>query len=144
MGIHKAHSHIKGERSTVKKLVQFGLTLLFPGSLDTVLLRQDPQSVFRITGLAQPLNAQQNQNGVPDPPTINTAFFQWIIPNALNSAGKQHSINPNVGNVKHPRQLELETTLRSTHIWSVSEPPGAGYLMAPAPTLVLAGRRAKR
>lgn len=72
-------------------------------------------------------NTQQNQNDVPDPPTIDTAFFQYITPNALNSAGEDHYINLNAGIVKHPRQLELQTSMRSAHIWSVSEPPGAGY-----------------
>ena len=68
-------------------------------------------------------SAQQNQTDVPGLP--NTAFFQYITLNALNSAGEQSHINPHVRNAKQPGQLEPEATMRSAHIWSISEPPGA-------------------
>ena len=61
--------------SAVKKLVSFGSALLFPSSLDTV---------HSLTGFSEHIhkcwpsptsNAQHNLNDVPDPPTINAAFF---------------------------------------------------------------------
>lgn len=110
--------------------------MVFPKLTDTVISFQDSQSMIRNTG-----SAQQNQTDIPGLP--NTAFFQYITPNALNSAGEQSHINPHVGNAKQPGQLEPEAAMRSAHIWSISEPPGAAT-HAPTPTPSLSGRGAER
>lgn len=126
--IHKAHSHIsEGESFCSKETCLIWLSTAFS---QAQWIQYSSYRILRDIQKHQSSptsNTQQNQNDVPDPPTINAAFFQYIIPNALNSAGEQHYINLNVGNVKHPRQLELEITMRSAHIWSVSEPPRVGY-----------------
>lgn len=65
--VHKYICILKTVKSSaVKELVSFGSTLLFPSSLDTV---------HSLTGFSETIHdAQQNQNDVPDPPTINAVF----------------------------------------------------------------------
>lgn len=134
LGVHKACSHIReGESFCSKETCLIWFNTAFPKLTGHSTLPTGFSEHVHNNWSGSTSNTQQNQNDVPDPPTINTAFFQYIIPNALNSAGKQRYINLNVRNVKHPRQLELETTLRAAHIWSVSEPLRAGspWLLPP-------------